>query len=264
MSLILEALKKSENKRRLGETPNLGTPLMHAPRRRNFLPLILCLIVVAAGASWWVFYRPGINLSTSSKVADSTLTKSLTAVSAPLAATKPASPPANSSAISTTSTPQPTVPNTVTSAARGQPTSAISTSTTAAMPPAPTYSTPSPATATTLPPTTAPTLTPTPAASSIASPPTTATKPSVAAANSSSSLPFYYQLAYALRKDLPPIKISMHVFTDDPAQRFVIINGTRQVEGDKLGTDLNLSEIRPNEVVIEFRNERFIVPRNGM
>jgi len=77
-------------------------------------------------------------------------------------------------------------------------------------------------------------------------------------------LPFYYQLAYALRKDLPAVKISMHVFAMDPTQRFVIINGARQREGDTLATDLNLSEIRPNDVVLEFRSQRFVVPRSGM
>ena len=56
MSLILEALKKSEARRRLGEAPDLGTPFTPASRRRSALPLILLAIVVVAGfGSWYVY-----------------------------------------------------------------------------------------------------------------------------------------------------------------------------------------------------------------
>ena len=53
MSLILEALKKSEARRQLGEAPGLGTPFTVTRQRRSALPLILVLIVVAAGLGWW-------------------------------------------------------------------------------------------------------------------------------------------------------------------------------------------------------------------
>jgi len=49
MSLILEALKKSETRRRLGEAPDIGTPFTVKARRRNPWPLIVILIAVAAG-----------------------------------------------------------------------------------------------------------------------------------------------------------------------------------------------------------------------
>jgi len=53
MSLILEALKKSETRRRLGEAPDIGTPFTVKPRRRNPWPLIVIAIAVAAGVGWW-------------------------------------------------------------------------------------------------------------------------------------------------------------------------------------------------------------------
>ena len=53
MSLILEALKKSETRRRLGEAPDIGTPFTVKARRRNPWPLIVILIAVAAGIGWW-------------------------------------------------------------------------------------------------------------------------------------------------------------------------------------------------------------------
>ena len=57
MSLILEALKKSEQQRRLGEAPTLGSPVVSTRRRRNLLPLFAMLIVIAAAAGWWLL-RP--------------------------------------------------------------------------------------------------------------------------------------------------------------------------------------------------------------
>src|SRR5277367_3711270 len=58
MSLILEALKKSEAKRRLGEAPDLATPFAAAAPRRALLPFILAAIVIAAGAGWWLLGKP--------------------------------------------------------------------------------------------------------------------------------------------------------------------------------------------------------------
>ena len=49
MSLILEALKKSEQQRRLGEAPTFGSPVVSTRKRRSLLPLIAILIVVAVG-----------------------------------------------------------------------------------------------------------------------------------------------------------------------------------------------------------------------
>jgi len=57
MSLILEALKKSEAKRQLGEAPGLGTPFTVARRRRSPLPVIVLLILAAAGFGWY-YLRP--------------------------------------------------------------------------------------------------------------------------------------------------------------------------------------------------------------
>ena len=58
MSLILEALKKSEQQRKLGEAPTLGSPVVSTRRRRSVLPVIAVLIVIAAGAGWWLTRKP--------------------------------------------------------------------------------------------------------------------------------------------------------------------------------------------------------------
>lgn len=76
-------------------------------------------------------------------------------------------------------------------------------------------------------------------------------------------LPVYWQLPYNVRKELPELKMSMHVYSAAPAQRFVVLNGNRQVEGDELGGDVRVSEIRKDGVVLIFQGQRFIVPRGG-
>jgi general secretion pathway protein B len=51
MSLILEALKKSEDKRRLGAAPDLATPFS-APRRRSWVWPIAALLIAAVLIAW--------------------------------------------------------------------------------------------------------------------------------------------------------------------------------------------------------------------
>ncbi len=58
MSLILEALKKSERQRRLGETPSLGSPVMAVRRRRSVLPALIVLIAIGVAALWWMQREP--------------------------------------------------------------------------------------------------------------------------------------------------------------------------------------------------------------
>lgn len=94
---------------------------------------------------------------------------------------------------------------------------------------------------------------------------TAATPPTAAPAEAPplEQLPIYWQLPYNVRKELPDLKMSMHVYSETPAQRFVVLNGNRQVEGDELGGDVRVGEIRKDGVVLVFQGQRFIVPRGG-
>jgi general secretion pathway protein B len=57
MSILLDALKKSEKQRQLGETPTLNTPVDDAPKSvsgtSRWLPLVLLLVVVILGWMSW-------------------------------------------------------------------------------------------------------------------------------------------------------------------------------------------------------------------
>jgi len=65
------------------------------------------------------------------------------------------------------------------------------------------------------------------------------------------------------RAALPPLKLSMHVYADVPAERFVLIDGRRYGEGMTLAPELLLHEIRRDGIVLEFRGRRFLLPRPG-
>jgi general secretion pathway protein B len=77
------------------------------------------------------------------------------------------------------------------------------------------------------------------------------------------ALPAFWELPYNVRKELPELKLSMHVYSATPAKRFVVLNGNRQVEGDELGGDVRLTEIRTDGVVLTYQSQRFLLPRGG-
>jgi general secretion pathway protein B len=74
-------------------------------------------------------------------------------------------------------------------------------------------------------------------------------------------LPTLAELMPAVRGALPVLKLTMHVYSADPAGRFVLIDGKRLVQGDGIGASLTLSEIRRDGAVLDYAGKRFLVPR---
>ncbi|MEO6276743.1 general secretion pathway protein GspB [Roseateles sp.] len=68
------------------------------------------------------------------------------------------------------------------------------------------------------------------------------------------------ELPESLRRELPKLVISGSVYSDDPASRFVIINGEVAREGAKLGADLVLEQIGTRELVLRFKGQRYRQP----
>jgi general secretion pathway protein B len=56
-------------------------------------------------------------------------------------------------------------------------------------------------------------------------------------------------LAPEQRRALPPLKVSMHMWSPDPAGRFVILDGQRLAEGDRAG-ELVVDAIRRDDVLL--------------
>jgi general secretion pathway protein B len=97
----------------------------------------------------------------------------------------------------------------------------------------------------------------------LAPPATAATAaPASAPAPAEPSIPTVDDIAFDLRRDLPSLPISMQVYSSDPARRFIIVDGERKKEGDAI-RDVAIREIRSNGVVLEFRGQRFLLPRPG-
>ena len=73
-------------------------------------------------------------------------------------------------------------------------------------------------------------------------------------------IPRLAELPENTRNELPKLAISGTVYSDDPASSFVIINGEVQREGARLGADLVLEQIRPRELVLRFKGQRYRQP----
>lgn len=234
MSLILEALRKSEAERRRGEAPSVYSELPATQRSSNLRiarSSAWLLVACVAVASLWgvraLLTRP---------------TEAPRAVHA-----KPAKPDAES--------PAPSMPAVAhlsrVPVARTAPTTAKSP-----WGPAPSPIEGSQTTAATMPAIAEPAV-----AAPATSPPTiappSAAPPTVAPAND--GMLRLSDLDPDSRKALPPLKLSMHMWNSDPAQRFVILDGNRVREGDRIG-DAVVTAITSDGVVLDWNGRRLKLP----
>jgi general secretion pathway protein B len=292
MSLILEALKKSEANRRLGQAPDLGTPF--TPVRRGRSPLwAMLVIVLALGAGlWWWFGGGGTPASTPVAPQPSNATAQ--------AAGRTAAPAQHREVLQQED-------QRLFAAARRQESNAQAAAAagkdgqiwvaaqrhdaTDRMARRPVRTAPPGAAQITSAATPAPVHVATPA-QPVRAPKTADTRgytpppqphpeagqphpeagqPHPEAAVSQQvagtpklDVPAYYDLPFATRKALPQLSMSMHVYAADPKQRFVILDGARMVEGDTTTDSVTLREIRPDGVILEFQGQRFYFPRDGL
>ena len=69
----------------------------------------------------------------------------------------------------------------------------------------------------------------------------------------------FWQVPQALRDGLPELRITVLVYSDVPENRFVLINGQRLVEKEELISGVVLDEIRRDGAIFRYRNYRFLV-----
>lgn len=69
----------------------------------------------------------------------------------------------------------------------------------------------------------------------------------------------YWELPQSVRDNLPEIRITVLVYAATPEDRFALINGQRMVEADEVSAGVVLREIRREGVVLTYRNYRFMV-----
>lgn len=215
MSLILEALRKSEAERRRGVAPNVYAELPPSPRTRSTgTPTWAWLLFAGAVLliALWLVRGAMLRTPAAEPVAASTTPKPKPATLPPVARLSPIPAPAPAVVSKPVAPPQ---------------------AVTATAPPQAAVIEP------------APRATP-PLAAAVAAPVDTGTLQ-------------LSDLSVAERKALPTLKLSMHMWNDDPAQRFVILDGNRLHEGDRIG-DAVVTAITTDGVVLDWNGRRLKLP----
>ena len=98
---------------------------------------------------------------------------------------------------------------------------------------------------------------------SVTAPPPSQALVSSSSPNVSNAVPMLFELPLATRQALPPLKVTMQVYHQDPTLRFAIIDGKRVNEQGVVGNELNLIEIERDALLLEYRGTRFLLPRLG-
>ncbi len=69
------------------------------------------------------------------------------------------------------------------------------------------------------------------------------------------------ELRLAGTTQLPELHLDIHVYAEEPAERFVFVNMNKHREGSRLDEGPVVSEITPEGVVLEHQGRRFLLPR---
>lgn len=235
MSYILEALKKSQAERQLGDTPTIHAPQLPLPpapatggARR--MPLWLGAVALAGAAAlvllaWRPWQAPAF-------------------VPAQLAA---ATPPAANTA---------TAPEAVAPAA-----AAVAAPAPAVLLPAPAPDpVPAPVAAqlAVAAPAPAPAAVPEPAPAPVARPVPAA--PVAASAPSDDSLPSLRELPEPIQRQIPPLVLGGYIYSSNPADRLLLIDKVLRHEGEEVAPGLVLEKLQPKAAIFSFRGYRYRSP----
>ena len=72
-------------------------------------------------------------------------------------------------------------------------------------------------------------------------------------------MPRISELSPAQRQRLPAMKLSLHMWNEDPARRFAVVDGQRRMEGDRVG-EATIAAIDREGLVLELDGQRIRVP----
>jgi general secretion pathway protein B len=86
-------------------------------------------------------------------------------------------------------------------------------------------------------------------------------KPEITEPSSVGSAPVveFGELPDPIKKQIPPLTFSFHVYSDNPDRRTIIINKRRAREGVVVESDLRLDEITEEGVVLSWQSHRFYI-----
>jgi len=271
MSILLEALRKSEKKQRPHETPTIHSDVQSGPSTASLqvVPLSLMLIAALLLTGWFVWkqYRaPAGSHQPLVTLPAENVQKATGPVAADRGAAKPATPAGTRqkrTPVESYEPPAQSEPATEmahTPPASGQQPDAGATKGQSAA-----------ATVATLPTDVRRTVAASPRDETAAGSKTAVSADSGAGLNAATAEePFhagepepigYWELPDSIRADVPEIKFSVLVYAASPSDRFVLVNGQRLGEGDSLKPGLVVKEIRRDGVVFSYRLYQFLVER---
>lgn len=69
----------------------------------------------------------------------------------------------------------------------------------------------------------------------------------------------YWEVPQGVREEMPEFRINVLVYADDPADRFILLNGKRQVQLDFVVPGLRVVQIQRDRVIFNYRKYRFYV-----
>ncbi len=68
-----------------------------------------------------------------------------------------------------------------------------------------------------------------------------------------------WELPLSIRRNMPALSLTIHVYAEKLEDRFVLINGERFVSGDELVDGARLVDIRREGAVVDYRDYRFLL-----
>ena len=74
-------------------------------------------------------------------------------------------------------------------------------------------------------------------------------------------LPYLRELPFRIQNKVPNLAISVFVYSDEPSERFVIINSNKYKVGQSLPNGINIKDITSNNLVLEYQNQVFQIKR---
>lgn len=253
MSYIVEALRRAEQERHLGEVPDVNsvaTPLANEQRSRwPWLVAGALLAQVLLLGAWWVGRQPAPVLTPEPLAAALEQPSAGWPNSASGVVIQPPTPlPGPRLVREMTAAQEPPVmvrPDPAPAAARW------------AEPAAPTTVDPVPAGLTLQPPPAQPTdsLGPAPGTGSV--------ETDLGTISMRSSPETYGSLPAGYRRSLPNLHLDVHVFSTPVGESFVVINGRRYMAGDRLREGPQLEEITREGVVLRHNGRSFLLPLKG-
>jgi general secretion pathway protein B len=244
MSLILEALRRSEAERQLGRAPDVLAPMpvLRVSRRTRYWPwwtaLALVLTVLALWEMWRYAQQRRPATSAVATLTPPALVSSQIAAHGEANAMSEARPAITASSVAAIplKQSQPAMPHASTMNTTPANTVAASAEQAAMA-----------------------------AAARVATPPPTIQAPEPIATETppanTDALLSIADLSSAERAGLPALKVSMHVYAEQPGDRFMIVDGARVGEGARIGDRIVLMQIRRDGGVLDIGGRRVLLPK---